>query len=556
MAAKDEIQRWQERIKAAERFRDESGGSSWNIYRQAYNNRFEEELHGDQMVSSRPGSKITYNLVFANEKALSPAINVAHPRVYLYPRRDPNAFLHVKALEAVDNMLIQVLGISRELRLAHKDTYLYGRGFVKMGIHREFTPVGLDPGPGGGPRTEYNVNIRQGLPWCIHTPAQMVYVPWGSTRFNDLRAIFHRIVRHIDDVRADPAYDSRVARKLKPNLIAGSLEGGFRMNGPLSDRDVNTELVELWEIHDLREGAVRVMSFDSDEWLLNFRHGTLWNPFESTVWNEDPTCFWAQGDVGQFWYQQLEMNSVRHTMRRLRRMILIRFLVEEGTFDEEQLSDLTDEDVFDMVLKVKGAPRDAIEKLVLADIPIGLFNYAELIRQDVREITGQGRNQMGEYDRSTRRTATEAGIVAGGAASRTLEKRRDGIMIFERIIRKMNWLITRYWTEAEAVEVGGGGPDALRFLLYFRASDMRDIDYGITTEIVSDEPETPLEREQKAMNLMPVLGPQMTQYLMSLMPNVASGTRAGVMLGPVGQQPIPVRGPGQPVPVGGQHAPV
>ena len=549
-AERKEIQRWQERIEGGEQYREENGGDMWHTYRQAFNNRFEEELVGDSMVNVQPGKKITYNLVFSNEKSLGHGVRINRPRVYLYPRRDPGAFLHVKALEAVDNMLIELMDLGREHRLMLKDTYLYGRGFMKVGMHREYAPAGLNI-PEGGPRTEYNVNIRQGLPWCVRVPSQHVYVPWGSARFGNLRAIFHKLVRSVDDVHDEPAYIEAVRKKVKANLIAQSLGGGYRVNEEapwLSDKDVNTELVETWELHDLKEGAVKVMSFDEDRWLLDFPHGTLWNPFVSLAWNEDALCFWPQSDVGQFWYQQLEMNSLRHTMRRLRRMALVRFLVEKGTFDENQLSDLTDEQMLDMVLTVEGSPKDVITLMQMVDIPQGMFAYGELIRQDVREITGQGRNQMGEYDASSRRTAMEAGIVASGSMGRIGEKRGDGIKTFEQAIRKMNWLIARYWTEMEAVAAGGGTDDALRFLLYFRGSDLRDIDYGISTEMVSDEPDTPTEREQKAMGMLPVLGPQATQYLMSLLPNMASGMGGGgagsVMLGPVGSKPMVMGGGG------------
>ena len=63
-AERKEIQRWQERIEGGEQYREENGGDMWNTYRQAFNNRFEEELVGDSMVNVQQGKKITNNLVF------------------------------------------------------------------------------------------------------------------------------------------------------------------------------------------------------------------------------------------------------------------------------------------------------------------------------------------------------------------------------------------------------------------------------------------------------------------------------------------------------------
>src|SRR5690606_15404001 len=121
-------------------------------------------------------------------------------------------------------------------------------------------------------------------------------------------------------------------------------------------------------------------------------------------------------------------------------------LYKDGMIDENELQKLLwgDIDAVGIGIKVNGEPSQAIMALQ-PHIPADLVMATNETRMDMREITGFSRNQLGEYDKSTRRTATEAAIVEQAASIRVDERRDVLADVLVDIVKAINETIFDYW---------------------------------------------------------------------------------------------------------------
>jgi hypothetical protein len=104
------------------------------------------------------------------------------------------------------------------------------------------------------------------------------------------------------------------------------------------------------------------------------------------------------------------------------------------------------------------------------------------VREDVREIVGFSRNQMGSFEESSgRRTATEASIVKSASMIR-IDERRDVMTDFlERIIRKQNQIIFDTWNDERIIDIVG--QDGAKYWLRFTGKEIKgEFSYKINPE--------------------------------------------------------------------------
>jgi hypothetical protein len=441
---------------------------------------------------------VPVNITYALGRSLIPQIYFRDPRIHVQSRI-PGQAMNAYVVERIDNHLIGETGLKNQLKSSILDCYLCGRGPMIIGYDTEF---GFNPQYSSaewaadssltsfnkkGELLEYIDEVKPGMPWALRCNPLDFIVPWGTARWEDARWFAFRKMRMLKDVKEDKKYKNTATLKApyKSRLEFNTdsrPEGVTRMG----DEDSAHEWVELWQLHDKKTGRVFVLSLDHDKFLRDeidyLQVEGL--PAEVMGFNEDPDFFWWTPDVRLVESQQLELNDIRTMAKKHRRVALLKVLYDKGMVGKDELNKLLDADPKAAVGIDAGSTGD-IRKAVTtfqSHVPPDLAAAAREVREDVREIIGFSRNQMGSFEESSgRRTATEAGIVKAASMIRVDERRDITADMLEKVIRKHNQLIFEHWTEKRVVDIVG--PDGARYWLRFSGREIRgEFAYKINPE--------------------------------------------------------------------------
>ena len=255
------------------------------------------------------------------------------------------------------------------------------------------------------------------------------------------------------------------------------------------EEDSVNEWVEIFEIHDQRTQSVMALSRDHDVGLIkpemDFLQVEGLNA-EVLGFNEDPDYFWWAPDARLVMPQQEEINDIRTMAKRHRKVALLKILYDKtpGVLAKDEVSKLFDEDPKAGVgvdVGVNGDIRKAVA-LFQSHVPPDLAAAAREVREDVREIVGFSRNQMGSFEESSgRRTATEASIVKQASMIR-IDERRDAMAdLLERIIRKENQMVFQNWSAERLIDIIG--PDGAKYWIRFTGPEVKgEFAYSINPE--------------------------------------------------------------------------
>ncbi len=485
---------WVDRIKLGEKFREEYGDArAWARFWRYYRNRFGER-------------QLPINLVFAMARSLVPRIYFRNPRVVVTPTK-PGFYWHAKVLERVDNWLIREMRVKKALKKVALDTFLYGTGIVKLGFDSEYGFSLEDVSETGGlpsddmdteNLTEYDVNIKPGMPWVKRIAPDTFVVPWGTEDLDDVPWVAHKIVRLLEDVKNDPRYEN--TKDLGGTLSHKPLPREERTLYDQDERSAADTYVALWEIHDVKRHRVYVVAENYDKYLRNVPDDLSIEglPYEAVTFNPDSDFFWGVPDALIIEPQQLEMNHARKMQALHERFSLVKLLAQRGAIKDEELDKLVDPNADPLaVVFTEVRPNEAFAPFQ-AHIPPDYTLYIRELRQDVREQVGFSRNQMGEFDVSTRRTATEAAIVEQAASIR-VDERRDALAdMLENIIRKVNQMIFTFWSDDRVVDIAG--PDGRVYWVQFTGEEIRG-EYTYKIDPESSLPVSSQTRKQEAREL-------------------------------------------------------
>jgi hypothetical protein len=152
------------------------------------------------------------------------------------------------------------------------------------------------------------------------------------------------------------------------------------------------------------------------------------------------------------------------------------------------------------VVKVKGDPNKVIA-LLQPHIPQDLTMWVEIIRSEVRELLGQGKQQLGESPPG-RRTAEEMRNVQAASDVRMDERRdivADALVLF---MRKINQIIFQRWTTEKVVQVVG--IDAARYWVAYKGSENRG-EYNLRVDVESMTPKTKMMKKREIVELIQAL---------------------------------------------------
>lgn len=479
----ESLREWQDAIRLGLRYRRIYGRSpDWKRYKQYYRGQFGT-------------NQIPVNIIFSVIRSMIPQVYFRNPRMYITPDR-PGFFPHSRILERVDNWLIRELNIKNAMKSELLDTALCGRGMGILGYDSEF---GFNPSfsspeilgdvtttsfsEDSGNRIEYNYNVKPGMPWYLRCSPNDFVVPWGTNRFEEAPWFAFRKMRTLRDIKEDPKY------KNTGNLKAyyrSAMDNSDSADMRMKEEDAELEWIELWQIHDQRTGKVFSITLDCENFLRDEQDYLQIEglPCRTLGFNEDPDYFWWMPDCRLIEHQQLEINDIRTMSKYHRRVALLKILYDKNLMKKEELEKLLDGDVKTAVGIDPGVGGDIRKTVALfqSHVPPDLSIAAQEVREDIREIIGFSRNQMGSFEEpSGRRTAHEAEIVRAAAMIR-IDERRD-IMAdhLTDIMRGVNQVIFENWSQQRVIDILGA--DGARYWVRFTGKEIRgEFTYKINPE--------------------------------------------------------------------------
>ena len=505
---------WIKSIKVSEDVRDMYGDAkSWKTYFDYFCNNM------------NTSNILTYNILYAMGKVLTVKSYFTNPSVTVRPAlqhtASPEAFIFARIIEAIDNWLLSdVMKVKKQIKRICLDAYLYGTGIGKLGYDSEYgyTSDTADSNiqdatltqfnKGTGDKIEYNTTIIPGMPWMKRVNPKDILFAWDATDIDDCSWIANRIVRHIDDVKADVKLTNTEA--LKPNVKFDN------------DKEVNIktlkDYIEMWEIRDCKTGRMYILTEGSDKFLYN-EVDVLQNkglPYEVVTFNDIGDSIWGVPDCKILMPQQNEINEARTQAMLHRRLAIVKILAEAGSISPEQKLELLSDKPM-AIVDVIGNPNSCIREFSV-NIPGDLVNWVESIRQDTREIIGLSRVQLGELEAGGRKTAYEVGQVAAASELR-ISERADAVSDFLKgVINKVNDIIFRLWQTDRTIGIIGN--DNIKYWLNYKGTELQG-DYVIDVNVEEKRPDTVALRKQEAMELYtvmmkdPELSPETRQRLRS-----------------------------------------
>lgn len=476
---------WKEEIRAGVRYRTLYGkAKDWQVYKNMYRGFWGKGV-------------VPVNIIYAIGRSLVPQIYFRNPKVSIEAKM-PGFTAHAMVLERIDNYLIKETQLKYQMKSNALDAYLCGVGPMVLGYDSEygFNPSfttdsaykdsGLTSFSKDGERIEYTDSIRPGMPWALRCNPEDFIVPWGTNKWQESRWFAFRKMRTKEDIIEDPKYKNTTGMSYAYyTKLEGSTEGSSGERPRINEIDDGNRWAELWEVHDKRTGRVFSLSLDHNQFLRDeFDEMQIEGlPAEVVGFNEDPDYFWWTPDCRLIQTQQTEINDIRTMAKKHRRVGLLKMIVDKN-LDKNELEKLIDEDP-KVFARIDLGPQGDIRKVVSmleSHVPPDLITYAREVREDVREIVGFSRNQMGSFEESSgRRTAHEAEIVRAASLIR-IDERRD-IMAdhLENIIRGYNRIIFENWTQERVVDIIGN--DGARYWVRFNGDDIKgEFHYKINPE--------------------------------------------------------------------------
>lgn len=490
------VNHWMDEVKAGEKYRDTySHSKRYPDYRKYYRGDWKDTI-------------VPVNRIFSFGRGLIPQVYFRAPRVTCTATR-PDLVAHAMVVEAIDNWLIKELRLKQTIKSAILHAYYAGTAPVKLGYDSEFgynplqavdadtstvTQVGRS-GEAKGKQIEYNINVRPGMPWALPVMPEDIIIPWGYSNPDALPWIANRILRPLDDVKADQKYTGA-------NELKGSRRAKYFENRPSYRKDESQKFCELYEIRDIRTREVLVVCEDT---LLLKTDDALQIEgvnYEFLTFNEDPEYFWGIPDVHILEPQQLELNDVRTQSSKHRRIALLKFLYLKGALAKEQL---------DLFLSGNVGPAVEVEGESLANsiiqmtphIPPDLRVAALEILQDMQLSMGFNENATGNFKEGTPPSAAET-VTASGPQEVRIEERRDIVHdLLTNIIGKWNQYIFSFWTGERVVKIVG--PQGADMWIKYTGEELKG-EYSLLIDPESGIPITRGLRAQAATGLMKQYG--------------------------------------------------
>ena len=508
--AKSDIEEWWDAIDLAHIYKKKYGECDrWQTYRQYYRGIFP----GYNSTSKT----LPYNVTYGMARTLIPNIYFRNPYINITPRwkmgqERMRLDIHAKVVEATDNWLMQEMSIKKEMKTALLDCYFTNRAIWKIGYDSQygFIPSQTEDELGlpdttlsqftkKGELTEYNINVKPGMPWVLRVDPDDIFVPFGVRTLDECAWIDHRVIRPLQDVKNDKKYKN--TRDLEGTHLEQIYKDSKRADF-YREMSKICDWVELHEIRNRKTKEVFVIVPGYSKYLREPDEDILQIeglPFVDCSFNEDVQYYWGPSDCTIIEPQQLEMNEARTQAMSHRRVAIIKFLVDKNVITQDEIDKMMSENVAPCI-RINGSPTDKV-MILQPHIPQDLAQWGELIESDVRGLLGFSRQSQGELPPG-RRTLGEVNIATMAKELRTDERRDMVADALSDITRKVNQIIFDRWDAAHVVQVVG--IDGARYWIEY-TKDMIVGEYNTKVDVESMTPVTKALKRREIVELIGAL---------------------------------------------------
>lgn len=526
---KDELlKRYRHRIKLSQRWREDEGyDDTWR--------RLIDLYRGKTFTAVRAGEdKIAVNVAFSTINVIAPSVAVNNPKITVNATR-PEFEDQAVITEAVTNYWWRHYEVKPEFRRAVDDFLILGHGWLKCGWRYderevptsweeqqeardqmqaemdnyalEYPEMAADlPSEedvdGNVPKTK--MEVMEDRPYVERVNPFDIFVDPEATSMGELKWIVQRITRPLEDVQADDRYSQARRKRLKADA---SLNPRFGDRDEARKRSDDIKRITLWEFYDLQRGTMCVFPESGDEFLIDpqplpypFGH-----PFRMIRNYDVPNQFYPVGDLEALEPLQRELNATRSAMVNHRKKYARKYLARASALSGQARTAL-ESDLDNQIAYIEddNIPLgDVIAPLPITMIDPQMYNYSQVIEQDVDRVSGVNEYMRGALP-EIRRTATEASIIQDAANARAADKLAIIEEAIKHVARMLVQLAQTYLTGEQVALVIGSADQKL--WVPFQREDILG-EFSFEVEAGSTQPNNDATKRQQAMQLINVLAP-------------------------------------------------
>lgn len=404
---------WQSKIEEAQQFRKDKLVNNVKRYLALY--------RGDHWPSSsffRRNDLITVNLTFPTIRNQIGYYYFQDPKLFVKPRNDQSE-LTAPLAESVLNYYWTETNVRRQQRFRIYDVLIFGHSIAEIGWKFETDTI---KSKGKDERIYYNEYIRHDMPYVRRiSPLRFGFDPNAEMDpIVESSYVFKELFQKLEDVKKNPHYKN-----------VKDLEAEMTTNEDERHR-YGEDVVKLIELHDRKHMKLYVFAQGYEKPLREEDHPyedvLEGHNFEWLQFNHTPDESFGISQIALLEDQQHELNRTRTQMFHHRRRVSNRkYIYNEGSLTERQINKLEDAEGAAIVgvNDINGIKPLEDARLSL-DIPL----IESVIKQDIRELTGQPASQFGVGDEK-RRPATEFLQIEQARANRA----EDNLTLVEEDIR-------------------------------------------------------------------------------------------------------------------------
>lgn len=488
-----DVKMWQERIMAGLKFQSDFGCSGdWGTYKELYRQRKDTR------------SYVMVNTMFQLLRSMVPQVYFRNPRVTATARKPGlQAELNARIVQKLDNWLLSELATKRQFKKMVEDNFFCGTSTGFIGYDSMYGFDSQDTDATGqytltqfdksGNKIEFNARVNPGMPWFLRARPEDVIFPSGCTDKESAEWVALRLFRKLDDLKKDTKYANTKDLSSKSSPLRTTAEGVSSVDiREYQQIDEGNQWVELWEIHDLRTGKIKVITLDCSKFLRDDPDEMQIEglPIENLTFNPDPDYIYGVPDARIIYPQFLELNDIRSQAQKHRRVNLIRAIVNEDALSQEEIQKFTSDKVQAVIRAKMGATTDI--RNVIASVSPGVSGIlqdlnmqGEVARGDIRETVGFSRNASGEYQGKTHISAEETKQVFKSLNIRLDERRDQMADLLTGVVRKWNQLIFTHWSQEKIIDIIG--PDGAKWWIKYKGTEIKD-EYNMYVEAEEGAP--------------------------------------------------------------------
>ncbi len=487
---------------------------------------------------------IVVNMAFSLINVVAPSVSVNHPKV-LVRANSPENEDRAAFVEAVTNHLWRHHDFRTPFRRAVKDFLIIGHGWLKVGWAFKEVEVSLseterlemaerqmmeaDMFAAEAPELAADLPSDEDIAAMIPTTDMAVvedqpfverispfdiFVDPEATCMDDASWMAQRIIRPLSDVQDDKRYKPSTRKTVAPD--AGS--NGVYSDAPpqreeANDYTMTEELCTVWEYYDIKNNTLCVFAQNSDGYLVDpmpmpYASGV---PFVMLRNYDVPDQFMPMGDLESIESMQLELDKTRTQLMNDRKRYARKYLYFERSFDGAGREALESEDDGRMVPVVdENRPlQDVVQPMPQVPVSPEIYSYSNIISSDINQVSGVSEYAQGGLP-ETRRTATEASIIADAQNARAADKLAIVEIAISHVARRVVQLLQQFMTGEQMARMTKA--DGADLWIPYSREDITG-EYDFTVEAGSTQPMNDTVRKQQAISLLNAVAPLVGQVI-------------------------------------------